>query len=238
MTNQSIDLPGSYAVAQTAWYAIYTRHKHEKTVAQILTSKGMEIFLPLYESAHRWKDRTKLVSLPLFPCYVFLKGGLDRRLDIVITPGFHTLVSAGGQPVAIPPDEIDAIRTTVQTGARVSPHAFLKCGERVRVKRGPLAGVEGILVRTKNQCRLVVSVEMLGKAVAVEVDASVVERVSGNRPNVCAAGPRLGSTHHGLNESPQPYRESLEDMSMRARCAIQANQDASLRIRDLRGRMS
>src|SRR5580692_12771567 len=127
MPLQTIDLPSSDVATQPAWYAIYTRHRHEKTVAQILTSKGLEIFLPLYASAHRWKDRTKVVSLPLFPCYVFLKGGLNRRLDIVTTPGFHTFVSAAGQPVGILPDEIEAIRRAVESGASVNPHPFLKC---------------------------------------------------------------------------------------------------------------
>src|SRR5580692_3013009 len=129
MPLQTIDLPSSDVATQPAWYAIYTRHRHEKTVAQILTSKGLEIFLPLYAAAHRWKDRTKLVSLPLFPCYVFLKGGLNRRLDIVTTPGFFALVSNGDQPAAIPSHEIETIRRTVQSGALVEPHPFLKNGE-------------------------------------------------------------------------------------------------------------
>src|ERR1700688_728357 len=84
------------------WHVLYTRHQHEKMVAQILTSKGFEILLPLYSTARRWKDRTKLLSLPLFPCYVFLRGGLNRRLDIMTTPGIHALVSTGDQPTAIP----------------------------------------------------------------------------------------------------------------------------------------
>jgi transcription antitermination factor NusG len=191
-----IDSPHRYTVPQAPWYAIYTRHKHEKTVAQILTGKGLEVFLPLYSAAHRWNDRTKLLSLPLFPCYVFLKGGLDRRLDIVTTPGIHTVVSIAGQPAIIPAHQIETIRRATQSGARVDPHPFLKCGERVRVKCGPLAAVEGILVRKKNLCRLVVSVEMLGKAVAIEVDAFLVEKVSGNRPSVGAVGRRVLSTHN------------------------------------------
>jgi transcription antitermination factor NusG len=199
MLNLLNDPPDIHVAPQFSWYAIYTRFRHEKTVAQILTRKGLEIFLPLYESAHRWEDRTKLVSLPLFPCYVFLKGSLDRRLDIMNTPGFHALVSTAGQPAAIPPDEIEAIRRTIESGAHVNPHPFMKCGERVRVKCGPLIDVEGILVRMKNQFRLVVSVEMLGKAVAVEVDASVVERVGGNRRNGFATEPGLVSPRQGLN---------------------------------------
>src|ERR1700736_4815707 len=94
---------------ESSWYAIYTRHQHEKMVAQILTSKGFEAFLPLYETTHNWKDRTKALSLPLFPCYVFLTGGLERRLQIVTTPGMYALVSTAGSPNAIPPAEIEAL---------------------------------------------------------------------------------------------------------------------------------
>lgn len=162
-----------------AWYVLYTRHQHEKAVAQILTSKGFETLLPLYSTARQWKDRTKLLSLPLFPCYVFLRGALERRLAIMTTPGVHALVSSSaGQPTAVPPAEIEAIRRVVVGGARVEPHPFLKCGEWVRVKCGPLMGTQGILVRKKNLYRLVLSVEMLGKAAAVEIDAFLVERLN------------------------------------------------------------
>jgi transcription antitermination factor NusG len=161
-----------------AWHVLYTRHQHEKTVAQILTGKGFETLLPLYSAARRWKDRTKLLSLPLFPCYVFLRGGLNRRLDIMTTPGIHALVSTGDQPAAIPTAEIEAIRRVVESGAQVEPHPFLKCGDRVRVSCGPLTGIQGILVRKKNLYRLVLSVQMLGKSAAVEIDAFLVERLN------------------------------------------------------------
>ena len=176
------------AKPECAWYALYTRHQHEKTVARILTSKGFETLLPLYPSARRWKDRTKLLSLPLFPCYVFLRGGLERRLDIVTTPGVHALVSNAGHPIAIPPVEIEAIRRAMESGARVEPHPFLRCGDWARVKCGPLAGIEGILVRKKNFYRLVLSVEMLGRAAAVEVDAVLVERLTGKPMGVRGIG--------------------------------------------------
>jgi transcription antitermination factor NusG len=185
----------SHEHSPCAWYALYTRHQHERRVAHILTNKGFETLLPLYQTARRWKDRTKLLFLPLFPCYVFLNGGLERRLDIMTTPGIHALVSNAGQPAAIPREEIDAVRRAVESGSRVEPHPLLKCGERVRVKCGPLVGIEGILARKKNLYRLVLSVEMLGEAVAVEVDAFLIERVSSNRPNVCAIGPRAVSVH-------------------------------------------
>jgi transcription antitermination factor NusG len=196
MPNELTELPDSCHVSQPPWYAIYTRHQHEKTVAQILTSKGFEIFLPLYGAAHSWKDRTKIVSLPLFPCYVFLRGGLERRLDIVTTPGIYSLVSTAGQPAAIPAIELEAVRRAVESTMGVEPHPFLKCGEWVRVKRGPLAGFQGILVRKKNLYRLVLSVEMLGKAAAVEVDAFLVERLNAKSPGVYRVGyvaPSTGS---------------------------------------------
>jgi transcription antitermination factor NusG len=182
-----------------AWYVLYTRHQHEKTVAQILVGKGFETFLPLYESVHRWKDRSKCLSLPLFPCYVFLKGGIERRLDIMTTPGIHALVSNAGQPAVVPSTEIEAIRRVAESGARVEPHPFLKCGDRMRIKSGPLAGIEGILVKKKNIYRLVLSVEMLGKAAAVEIDAFLVERLN-------ALPPRYDDCGHGVASAPMRLR--------------------------------
>jgi transcription antitermination factor NusG len=177
-----------------AWYALYTRHQHEKTVAQILTHKGFETLLPLYPLASRWKDRTKLLFLPLFPCYVFLNGGLERRLDIMTTPGVYALVSNGAQPAAIPAAEIDAIRRAIESGSHLEPHPLLKQGDWVRVKCGPLEGIEGILVRKKNLCRLVLSVEMLGKAAAVEIDALLVERLSRKSTGICGTEYAAAST--------------------------------------------
>lgn len=157
------------------WWVLYTRHQHEKTVAEMLSTKGFEVFLPLYESVRRWKDRSKMLTLPLFPCYVFVRGGLDRRLQVVTTPGVHTILFHGEDVAIIPEDEIQAIRRVVEGPFRVEPHPFLKCGERVRVTRGSLEGVEGILVRKKNLYRLVLSVDMMAQSVAVEIDATDVE---------------------------------------------------------------
>jgi transcription antitermination factor NusG len=157
------------------WWALYTRHQHEKVVANILQAKGFEVFLPLYESLRRWKDRSKLLSLPLFPCYVFVRGGHDRRLQVMTTPGIHMILYHGDNVAIIPEDEIQAIRKTIDGNFRVEPHPFLKCGERVRVIRGTMEGVEGILVRKKNLYRLVLSVEMLAHSVSVEISASDVE---------------------------------------------------------------
>jgi transcription antitermination factor NusG len=186
-------------VSESPWYAIYTRHQHEKMVAQILTSKGFNTFLPLYATTHKWKDRTKALSLPLFPCYVFLKGDIERRLQIVTTPGIFGLVSSGGQPAAIPNVEIEAIQRVIESGNRVEAHPFLKCGNRVRVKCGPLAGIEGILVRKKSVSRLVLTVEILGTAAAIEVSAFQVEAVS---------VPRLRGSHIGQGFGLRRTRDS------------------------------
>jgi transcription antitermination factor NusG len=160
-----------------AWHVLYTRHQHEKAVAETLTSKGFDVMLPLYSSARRWKDRTKLLTVPLFPCYVFLKGGLERRSDVMKTPGVHALVSSAAVPATVPSAEIEAIQRIIENGSKVEPHPFLQCGDRVRVKDGPLAGLEGILVRKKTVYRLILSVAMLGKSAAVEVEWFLVERL-------------------------------------------------------------
>jgi transcription antitermination factor NusG len=158
------------------WHALYTRHQHEKVIAQALAGKGFEVFLPQYRAIRKWKDRKKELSLPLFPNYVFIHGGLDRMLQILTTPGVHSLVSWGGRPAEIPFKDIEAIRRIVESTIPVEPHPFLKCGDLVRIKSGPLEGIEGILVRKTRGFRLILSVEMLSRSAAVEVDVTTVER--------------------------------------------------------------
>lgn len=159
------------------WWAVYARHQHEKTAADMMMTKGLEVFLPLYTSVRRWKDRRKMLSLPLFPGYVFVRGTPGRRLQVLTTPGVHMILSQGDQAATIPEEEIEAIRRTLEGNSRVEPHPFLKCGQRVRVKCGSLSGIEGILVRKKSVFRLVLSVQMLAQSVAVEIDAADVDPV-------------------------------------------------------------
>lgn len=165
-----------------SWYALYARHQHERAVAEMLCGKGFETFLPLYRAIHRWKDRRKTLWLPLFPGYLFLRGGLERRLQVVSTPGVFSFVGPVGHPAPIPQPEIDAIRTAVETCLQVQPYPFLKSGDRVRVTDGPLAGIEAVLVREKSLHRLVLSVELLQKSVAVEIGAECVEPISTRHP--------------------------------------------------------
>lgn len=173
------------------WCAVYTRHQHERSVGEMLEAKGFEVFLPMYESMRRWKDRRKLLSLPLFPGYVFVRGALDRRLPLLTTPGVHMIISRGERVVTVPEEEIEAIRRTIEGKFRVEPHPFLRCGERVRVIRGALEGVEGVLTRKKNLFRLVLSVQMLAQSVAVEIDALDVMPVGQKR---VAAVPRVSES--------------------------------------------
>jgi len=166
------------------WYALYTRHQHEKNVARSLSGKGFEVFLPLYTAVHRWKDRDKQLSLPLFPCYIFLRNPTERWQSILATPGVYSLVGFAKRPATSACDEINAVKRVVGSSLNLEPHPFLQCGDRVRLMAGPLEGLEGLLVRKKSTWKLVVSVEMLQRAVAVEVDATMVERVAARTAEV------------------------------------------------------
>jgi len=183
------------------WYAIYAKHQHEKSAADLLTRKGFEVFLPLYRSIRRWKDRNKTALSPLFPCYLFVRTDLSRKVDILRTPGVFWLVESGGRACDIPDADIEAIGKIVQSPAIIAPHPYLKSGERVRVRHGALEGLEGVLARFKNQYRVVLTVEPLRKSVAVEVDISAVEPLPGNdrnAPRDFFAGGRSGNSEAAL----------------------------------------
>src|ERR1700757_699452 len=152
-------------MSSEAWYALYTRHQNKKHAAQILSQKGFETFLPLYSATRSWNDRKKNLWLPLFPCYLFVHTDLDRSTEALKTSGVFAFVSSAGRPAMISEAEMDAVRQVV-VQSRAEPHPFLRMGDRVRVKVGSLAGIEGILVRRKNQFRLVISIELLSKSVA------------------------------------------------------------------------
>jgi transcription antitermination factor NusG len=162
----------------SSWYAIYAKHNHERKVADLLARKGMDVFMPLYESVRRWKDRNKSLPMPLFPGYVFLKSNLHNKIEILSTPGVFFIVESAGQACPIPEQEIEAIRAITQSDVRFEPHPFLKTGEYVRIRTGPLAGISGIFVKPKNKYRVVVSIELLRKAVAIEVDTGNVDKLA------------------------------------------------------------
>jgi len=158
-----------------AWHVLYVRHQHEKAIAETLSKRGFEAFAPVYGADRKWKDRTKHLMLPLFPCYVFLHGGIKHKSTILATPGVCSMVGVAGKPATILDAEIEAIRRATSRGVAVEPHPYLRSGDRVTVRSGRLAGIEGILVRRKNSLRLVLSAELLERSIAVEVDVNDVE---------------------------------------------------------------
>jgi transcription antitermination factor NusG len=174
-TKITVENPGAGGTPN--WYALFTRHQHEKAVATALSNKGHEVYVPLYRSVRRWQGRAKYLALPLFPCYAFIREGLDRPLQILTTPGVLQIVGYGGRPAAVSLAQLDAVRQIVESGLLVETHAYLQCGDRVRIKSGPLMGLEGILARKKDSVRLVVSLDMLGRSASVEVDVLDVERI-------------------------------------------------------------
>lgn len=165
------------AVAQPRWYAVYTVVRHEKKVAVQMKERLVDHFLPTYHSVRRWKDRQKEIELPLFPGYVFVRTDLQDRLRILGIPGVVHIVSVLGRPVPLPEEEIDVLMRRPACG-RLEPHPFLSVGRRVRIRSGPFAGLEGILARRKDRLRVVLSIELIMRAVAVEVDEADIEPVA------------------------------------------------------------
>lgn len=168
-------LPAQYCEAR--WYAAYTSAHHEKRVAAQLEVLGVEHFLPTYSSVRRWKDRRVTLQMPLFPGYVFVRMALQNRLRVVQIPGVARLVGFDGAPTALPEGEIESLRTSLASGVRAEPHPYLRAGRPVRVKSGPLGGLEGIVVRKKNGLRFVISLDLIMRSVAVEIDALELEPV-------------------------------------------------------------
>ncbi|HVL68501.1 MAG TPA: UpxY family transcription antiterminator [Vicinamibacterales bacterium] len=158
----------------TAWYAIWTRSRHEQVVREQLEQKGFEAFLPTIPKWSRWKDRKKKIDWPLFPGYCFARFNPQERLPILKCTGVVTIVSFDGEIVPIPESEITGIRTLVESDLQYDPCPLIKEGMMVEVVHGPLKGVVGRLVRKGAHARLILAVDLIGQAVSVEVDAADV----------------------------------------------------------------
>jgi len=171
----SAELAPSYY--QPLWYAVYTRSRHEQLVQKQLEGKAIQNFLPLYEKISQWKDRKKHVHLPLFPGYLFVKILLQDRLEVLKTFGAVQLVGDGNTPLPIPEEQILSIQTLIDKGFKFDPHPYLKVGNSVRITSGPLTGVEGILIRKKNQSRLLLSVDLIQRSIAIEIDSCQIEQI-------------------------------------------------------------
>jgi transcription antitermination factor NusG len=158
----------------SAWFAVWTRSRHEAVVEQQLTRKGIEAFLPTVPRWSRWKDRRKRIEWPLFPGYCFARVAPAAVRAVVECPGVATVVSFEGKPAVIADDEIESLRTLIATDLRCDPCPFIREGARVEVVTGPLRGVVGHLVRKGAHARLVLSVALVAQAVSVQVDAADV----------------------------------------------------------------
>lgn len=161
------------------WYAIRVKSRHEKPVSCALQNKGIEPFLPLYRARHRWSDRTVNLQLPLFPGYVFCRLGTGNWLPILTTPGVLKMVSVGRTPAPVDDNEIESIKTILRSGLAAYPWPVPRVGDQVVIDGGPLTGLEGVLSGLKKPDRLVVTLTLLQRAVAVEIDGWSVRRTSG-----------------------------------------------------------
>jgi transcription antitermination factor NusG len=159
------------------WFGIRTRSNQEKMAASGLESKGFEHYLPTYRSRRRWSDRIVESDQPLFSGYVFCRFNPQQRLPIVTTPGVVSIIGFGKEPAPIADSEIEAVQTVLRSGLAAEPCPFLREGQRVRVKRGALEGVEGILLRKKSEWRMIVSISMLQRSLAVEIDRDCITTV-------------------------------------------------------------
>jgi transcription antitermination factor NusG len=163
------------------WFALQVRTRQEASVAQQLNGQGYEKFLPLYKLRKRWSDRIKEVNTPLFPGYLFCRFNPQDRLPILKTPGVIQIVGFNNGPTAVDEAEIRSIQTLVTAGVPHQPWPFLAAGDRVRIESGPLLGLEGILIDVKRSHRLVLSVTLLQRSVAVEIDSALITAISPTR---------------------------------------------------------
>jgi transcription antitermination factor NusG len=160
------------------WFALQVRSQHERAVSLALRDKGYEDFLPVCQIKRRWSDRVKRLEMPLFPGYLFCRFYVEKRLAILVTPGVQFIVGIGKIPTPIDDCEVAALQSIVKSGLPVEPCPFLKIGQRVRIEQGSLEGIEGILLKPKSSYRLVVSVTLLQRSVAVEIDRDWVTPIS------------------------------------------------------------
>jgi transcriptional antiterminator NusG len=156
------------------WFAITVRHQHERSTERALRMRGWETLVPLYRTRRQWSDRVREIELPLFSGYVLCRFPLAERLRVMDTPGVAGIVEFGGCPAPLAEREMEEIRAVLRTRLPLSPWPYLKAGDRVRLERGPLRGIEGRLIRVKDSLRLVVGVELLQRSIAVEVDPDMV----------------------------------------------------------------
>jgi transcription antitermination factor NusG len=164
-----------------SWFALQVRSRWEGTTAGLLQGKGLETLLPTYTTKRKWSDRFKVVESPLFPGYVFCRFDVHNRLPVLITPGVICVVGRGKTPIAVDDAEILSVQTAIRSGVHIEPWPYVQIGERVRVKDDVLDGMEGILTSFKGSHRVIISVSLLRRSVALEIDRSRITPLSSPR---------------------------------------------------------
>jgi transcription antitermination factor NusG len=164
--------------ANLPWFALSVKSRYERVAATFLENSGYELFLPMYKSRRFWSDRIKELDVPLFPGYLFCRFDIYNRLPVLVTPGVLGIVGGTKLPTPIDVGEISSLQTAVQAGMSREPWPFLNVGDRVRITRGSLAGVEGILMQVKGRHRLILSVTLLQRSIAVDIDSAWVSSLA------------------------------------------------------------
>ena len=167
-------------ITNTYWFAVHVKSRHELKVSERLQEAGVEVFSPVVERLSRWKDRKKIIHFPLFPCYLFVHvtGDYNDKLTVLKVKGvLRFLGSPSGEPEPIPEDQILSLKKAVEGKVSIDPYPYLQEGQRVRIKRGPLIGVEGILVERAGQHKLILSVDILCQSTSMSIQASEVESI-------------------------------------------------------------
>jgi transcription antitermination factor NusG len=173
--------PAAAAAPSSEWFAVYVNARHEKAVCELFRQRQIEGFLPLYNTLRRWKNGCQVqLELPLFPCYLFAHIDLRERVRVLQVPGVIAIVGCGREPARIPAAIIESLRAAVVSG-HIQPHEYLAAGYRVRIKAGPMAGIEGVLIRRKSNLRVVLSVDHIMQSASVEVEISEIEPASDMR---------------------------------------------------------
>ncbi len=167
-------VPRDESLQKQVWYAVYTRTRHEKSVAEHCNQRGVTSFLPLYCVKHRWSQRFASVLLPLFPSYVFVQIAPQDRVRVLSIPGIVCIVSFHGFPAVVPDSQIEYLSRAMTLG-KAQPHTYLRSGKRVRVTAGPLVGLEGIVTEVKNHVQVVVSFEWMNRSVAISLDPAEMQ---------------------------------------------------------------
>ena len=179
LLTMAASLPATDATAAPQWYAVQTRGRHERKVANKLREKGIETFLPAMREIHRWSDRNKVVEVPMFPCYTFVHAVANSadRLRILQTDGVVRLVGSGTELVPIEAKQIDDIRMLMESGLSMMIYPFLRVGQKIRVRGGSLDGLEGILESRPRESTLVISVTAIQRSIAINLDGYQIETI-------------------------------------------------------------